>query len=524
MQFVMTKCIIFVTSYEAKRVMVKEGKGTEKQNGYERAIKYMGVFGGTQSFSILLGIVKTKFAAKLLGASGLGMIAMYNRTLQMLADFTNLSLSFSAVRQIAEAYDDGDEVRLLHWIKVLRSWAFLTAVVGVLVSLLLSPFLGEFVFEGHDYYTSRFFLLSPVVGFMAITGSELAILKGVHRLYKVAMYTLWTSILGLVISVPLYYFMNTAGIFPAIFLVALLQMVVLLAYSTPIYKYRISPFSREVLRDGLDMVKFGVGYIIAAMMGSGSMWLVCKALIDIGNDKIVGFFSTGYFLMNLLPGILFAAIDSDFYPRLSASNKDRTLANRLVNEQAEVQLLIQAPMLMVYTMVLPLLVPLFYDYELMAAVPMTQAAMYGMLVRTMTYPMSYLPLSRGNSKVYMLQEGIYDLLFLLFVVVGYTTAGLLGVGVAMAAVLVADWFVVYAITGYKYSFRFTSNVYVGFGLQTLLFMLLVAVTHIYKGEWHYWICGFVCVGLSTLLSFYMLSKRMGYVERLLNRVKRLLRW
>ena len=505
--------------------MIKEEKNDEKQqNGYERAIKYMGVFGGTQSVSILLGIVKTKFAAKLLGASGLGMIAMYNRTLQMLSDFTSLSLSFSAVRRIAEAYEAGNEQQLLHWIKVLRTWAFLTAVAGVLVSLSLSPFLGDFVFEGHDYYTSRFFLLSPVVGFMAIIGSELAILKGVQRLYKVAVYTLWTSVLGLAISVPLYCYMGIAGIFPSIFIVSLSQMVVLLRYSVPIFKYRIAPFSKQVLSDGVEMVKFGIGYIIAAIMGSGSMWLVCRALIDVGNDKVVGFFSTGYFLMNLLPGILFAAIDSDFYPRLSALNRDTAAANRLVNEQAEVQLLIQAPMLMAYTMMLPLLVPLFYDYELVAAVPMTQAAMYGMLVRTMTYPMSYLPLSRGNSRVYMLQEGIYDLLFFVFVVLGYKWGGLLGVGIAMAVVLAADWMVVYAITGYKYSFRFTSSVYISFVVQTVMFALLMTVTNLYPDGWAYWGGGMLCVVLSALLSLYMLSKKMSYVERLLNRVKRLLRW
>lgn len=505
--------------------MVKEEKNDEKQqNGYERAIKYMGVFGGTQSFSILLGMVKTKFAAKLLGASGLGMIAMYNRTLQMLSDFTNLSLSFSAVRQIAEAYEEGDKDKLLHWIKVLRSWAFLTAVAGFIFSLLLSPFLGDFVFEGNDYYTSRFFLLSPVVGFMAITGSELAILKGVHRLYKVATYTLWTSVLGLLISVPFYYFMGLAGIFPSIFLTALLQMVVLLCYSTPIYRYSIAPLSRKVLADGIAMVKFGLGYILAAIMGSGSIWLVCKALIDIGNDRVVGIYSTGYFLMNLLPGILFAAIDSDFYPRLSATNKDVAATNRLVNEQAEVQLLMQAPMLMAYSLALPLLVPLFYDYELVAAVPMTQLAMFGMLVRTMTYPMSYLPLSRGDSKVYMIQEGIYDVSFTALVVAGYLLGGLLGVGAAMALALVADWVVVYVITGCKYSFRFTSGVYLCFALQAIVFAVQMAAMHFYKEGWLYWGSGVACVILSSLLSLYLLSKRMSYVGRLLNRIKRLLRW
>ncbi len=456
--------------------MINEDKNDKKEsNGYERAIKYMGVFGGTQSFAILLGIVKTKFAAKLLGASGLGMIAMYNRTLQMLSDFTNLSLSFSAVRQIAEAHEEGDQETLLHWIKVLRSWAFLTAVAGVLLSVALYPLLGEWVFEGNDYYTSRFLLLSPVVGFMAIIGSELAILKGVQKLYKVAMYTLWTSLLGLLVSVPFYFCMGIAGIFPAIFFTSFVQMVVLLCYSVPIFPYRIAPFSGKVLRDGIDMVKFGLGYIFAAIMGSGSMWLVCKMLIDIGNDRVVGYYSTGYFLMNLLPGVLFAAIDSDFYPRLSAANKDVANANRLVNEQAEVQLLIQAPMLMAYSLALPLLVPLFYDTELMAAVPMTQLAMFGMLVRTMTYPMSYLPLSRGDSKVYMVQEGIYDLFFTLFVVGGYVVGGLPGVGVAMAAVFVVDWLVVYIVTGYKYSFRFAAGIYKCFVMQAAIFVFMMEV-------------------------------------------------
>ena len=505
--------------------MVEEEKNDKKEsNGYERAIKYMGVFGGTQSFAILLGIVKTKFAAKLLGASGLGMIAMYNRTLQMLSDFTNLSLSFSAVRQIAEAHEEGNSAKLHHWIKVLRSWAFLTAVAGVLLSIALYPFLGEWVFEGNDYYTSRFLLLSPVVGFMAVIGCELAILKGVHSLYKVAKYTLWTSLGGVAVSVPFYFAMGIAGIFPSIFLTSLLQMVVLLCYSVPLYPYRIAPFSRKILRDGLGMVKFGLGYIFAAIMGSGSMWIVCRMLLDIGSNSVVGFFSTGYFLMNLLPGILFAAIDSDFYPRLSATNKDVANTNRLVNEQAEVQLLIQAPMLLAYSLALPLLVPLFYDAELAIAVPMTQVAMFGMLVRTMTFPMSYLPLSHGDSKIYMIQEGIYDLLFALFVVAGYKIAGLLGVGAAMAAAFVLDWVVVYLFARNKYSFRFASGIYACFALQALIFVIMMVAMRVYESGWGYWCCGLACVLLSSLLSLYLLSKRMSYVGRLLNRIKRVLRW
>ncbi len=504
--------------------MINEEKNEKKElNGYERAVKYIGVFGGTQGFSILLGIAKTKIATKLLGAAGLGVIAMYNRTLQMHSDFTNLSLSFSAVRQIAEANEEGNREKLQHWVKVLRSWTFLTAVAGVLLSLVLYPFMGEWVFEGNEYYTSRFLLLSPVVGFMAVIGGELAVLKGVHSLYKVAKYTLWTAVAGLVVSVPFYLCMGIAGIFPSIFLTSFVQMVVLLCYTLPLFPYRIAPFSRKVLRDGVDMVKFGIGYIFAAVMGSSSTWFICKVLLELGNDMVVGYYSTALTLICLLPGILHASIDSDYYPRLSSINKDTNAMNRMVNEQAEVQLLIQAPLLLGYLVALPLLVPLFYDVELMVAVPMTQLAMFGMFIRTMTYPMSYIPLARGDSKVFILQEAIYDIIYVVSVIVGYKYFGLSGVGVAVAVVYFFEWIVVCVIAFLKYRFVLSAQLVKCFLLQLPVFLLMLYVTQTVGEGVEYWAYGAIITLLSALLSLYLLSKRLSLVKHLLGRVKRIIK-
>lgn len=504
--------------------MIGEEKQNEKQNGYERAIKYIGIFGSVQGFSLFVNLVKNKFASKLLGTSGFGIIALYNRTLQMLSDFTNLSLSFSAVRKISEYYEEGDKEKLLYSIKVLRSWAFLTAVIGVIVSVSLSSFLGKIVFEGNEYYTSRFLLLSPVVGFMAITGSELAILKGVHKIDKVAIYTFISSLCALFVSVPFYFFMGIAGIFPSIFIVAFLQMSILLAFTVPSYKYVISPFSTDILRDGADMVKLGLGYIFAAIMGSGSMWLVCKMLVDIGNGETVGLFSIGYFLMNVVPGILLASIDSDFYPRLSAVNSNVGIRNKLVNEQAEVQLLIQSPILIGYVVVLPLLLPLFYDYEFIDAVPMVQISMFGMFIRTMTYPMSYLSLSCGDSGIYMFQEAVYDILFVILVIIGYKFGGLYGIGIAMAIVFILDWITVCCITGYKYAFCFCRSIYSSFFLQTVIFVSAIVCSCIFSvSEPLYWFTGFFCTVVSGIVSLYMFSNKVSLKGRFLKFMKRFLR-
>ena len=69
------------------------GQNTTSMNSdYRRTIKYLGIFGGAQGFSMVLNMVRNKFASILLGTRGLGFIALYNRTLQMFSECTNLSL------------------------------------------------------------------------------------------------------------------------------------------------------------------------------------------------------------------------------------------------------------------------------------------------------------------------------------------------------------------------------------------------------------------------------------------------
>ena len=197
--------------------------------------------------------------------------------------------------------------------------------------------------------------------------------------------------------------------------------------------------------------------------------------------------------------------------------------NRMVNEQAEVQLLIQAPLLMGYLLALRLLVPLFYDIELMVAVPMTQLAMFGMFIRTMTYPMSYMPLARGDSKVFILQEAIYDIIYVVSIIIGYKFFGLSGVGVAVAVVYFFEWLLVSLIAFIKYRFILSKQLVKCFLLQLPVFLLMLFVTQTVGDGVEYWAYGTIVTLLSAILSLYLLSKRLSLVKQLLTRVKRIMK-
>ncbi|MBO7240582.1 MAG: oligosaccharide flippase family protein, partial [Bacteroidaceae bacterium] len=164
-------------------------KTKSSANNYGRVVKYLGIFGGAQGVSVLLAMLRNKVAFVLLGAMGFGLIALYNRTVQLFCDFTGLSLSLSAVRRMSDAYSNEDEDSVGHCVKVVRSIALLTGMVGMFLMLSLSPLVSQFTFDGDGYYTLRLALLSPVVLFVAVSGCELAILRGVKQPGKIALYT-----------------------------------------------------------------------------------------------------------------------------------------------------------------------------------------------------------------------------------------------------------------------------------------------------------------------------------------------
>ena len=126
--------------------------------GYGRVIKYLGIFGGAQGVSVLLSMVRNKFASVLLGTGGFGVIALYNRTVQLFCDTTGLSLSLSAVRRLSDAYCNGDDGEVRHCVKVVRSIALLTGLVGMLLMMMLSPLLSQWMSDSASVSTLHSFI------------------------------------------------------------------------------------------------------------------------------------------------------------------------------------------------------------------------------------------------------------------------------------------------------------------------------------------------------------------------------
>ena len=69
----------------------------EKDDSYSHILKYTSLFGGVQGLGILVGIVRNKLVALLLGPDGMGLVSLFNSTIKLVSDSTNFGLSMSAV-------------------------------------------------------------------------------------------------------------------------------------------------------------------------------------------------------------------------------------------------------------------------------------------------------------------------------------------------------------------------------------------------------------------------------------------
>ena len=118
----------------------------EKDDSYSHILKYTSLFGGVQGLGILVGIVRNKLVALLLGPDGMGLVSLFNSTIKLVSDSTNFGLSMSAVKNLSEAYDTGDDEKVRHAVRLVRSWSLLTALLGMVVCIVFSPFFDKWTF------------------------------------------------------------------------------------------------------------------------------------------------------------------------------------------------------------------------------------------------------------------------------------------------------------------------------------------------------------------------------------------
>lgn len=490
----------------------------KQSNSYKHILKYTWLLGGVQGLSVLIGLIRNKLVALLLGAGGLGLISLFNSTVKLMADSTNLGIGMSGVRKVAGHYEAGASQRMRHSVDVIRAWSLLTAFLGMFACIVCSPLLDTLSFSWGDH-TLHYLLLSPIVFMLAIITGETAVLKGMRRLSSLAGITLWGVVLSLIVTVPIYYLWGESGIIPSLFIATAIQLVLTLRCSYRMYPLRFV-FSRRLMRDGRDMVRLGMAFVFAGVLGSGTEFFIRSYLNHSFSLSLVGLYNAGYVLTMTFSGVMFTAVDSDFFPRLSSAENSVSRFNSTVNEQIEVSVLLIAPVLIIFILVQPVVLPLLYSEEFLPAVHMTQYMIVALFFRAVKLPVSYIPLAKGDSKVYLLMEGVYDVVLGGMMVLGVGYWQLTGAGMALLGAAVFDTVLLFGYMAWKYRYHPSLDMIRYVVCQLPCTIAAFAVIH-YLDDVEYWMAGGVLFVCSTLISFFVLKQKTNMFSDIYAKMKKL---
>lgn len=491
---------------------------SENQSSYRQIMKATSIFGGVQVFSIIIQLIRSKAIAVFLGPAGMGIMGLLTTTISLIGSATNFGLGTSAVRDISAANNSNDKVKIALTVATLRKLVWMTGLLGMVFTIALSPLLSKMTFGNYDY-TLAFVFLSVSLLFSQLASGQSVLLQGLRKLSWLAKSNVYGAVFGLLISLPLYYFFGRHGIVPAIILSALALLVIQYFFAKKVIVENITVSIKDALKEGKGMMRLGFMLSLSGLITLAASYLVRIYISNSGSIADVGLYSAGFAIISVYVGLVFSAMGTDYYPRLAAVSSDNAACKKVINQQAEIALLILLPIILIFLVFINWVVVLLYSAEFSPVKEMILYAAVGMLFKAASWALAFLFLAKADSKLFFLNEFVTNIYLTAFNILGYYYAGLTGLGISFLVSYILYLVQVYLVTKNKYKFKFSSE-FVKIFLASILSSTICFLVVTFTSEFYSYIIGTILIILAILFSFKELDKRLQLKELINNKLKK----
>jgi enterobacterial common antigen flippase len=486
------------TSQSTAEVLQAEPRPASQADGggrtYGQILKSTALVGGSSMINIVIGIVRTKAMAMLLGPAGFGLSGLYLSVANLTQSIAGVGINSSGVRQIALAVGSEDTDQIARTVSVLRRTSIVLGALGAVLLLILSKPISVLTFN-NDQYASGVALLSLAVFFNLVSAGQGALIQGMRRIADLAKVAVLGALFGTLITIPMVYWLRERGIVPSLVAIAAAALMTSWYYSRKIKLVTPAVTPLEVWQEASILLKLGFAFMAADLLMIGSSYLIRIMLLQKLGLAATGLYQCAWTLGGLYIGLVLQAMGADFYPRLTASANDNTKCNRLVNEQAHINLLLAGPGVVATLTLAPLVIATFYAANFGAAVGTLRWICLGVMMRVISWPTGFIMVAKGERSLFLGSDIAWAAVHLGLASLCIGPYGLAGAGIAFCGSYVSHVFVNYFIVRRLSGFRWSAeNRNTG-----LLYLGMVAVVFFGFSVLPYWAA--VSLGIvATLLS------------------------
>ncbi len=484
---------------------------------YREILKSTSIFGGVQVVLILVSIIRSKLVAVLLGTAGMGVLGLFNSTINLILGIIGFNIGASAVKGIASANEKGDTTEVARITTIVKKLVWVTGLVGAVCIFLFSSRLSQMTF-GNENYVNSFRWLSASLLFTRLTSGYNVILQGVRKLAYLAKGNLLGALLSFIVTIPLYYIYKVDGIVPGLILSSVCTLILAWYYMRKCSIPTVIVSTQEFATESRTIIKIGFFVSLTSIASSIEGYAVRVFISNHGVIDDVGLFNAGFAIIEQYIGLIFTAMSTDFYPRLAAITNDKNAYSKLMHQQAEVAILIITPLLCAFLVFVDWGIILLYSDRFLPIKEMIHWAALGVFLKVLFWIISTLFIASSNAKLYSITQTSFVLVMLSFNILGYKYYGLEGLGISFLMGYIVSFLIVYIVAKKKYQFVFSNSFFKIFFTQLTLATLSFLVVQFFPSPTYYFVGSAILLS-SVYLSFKRLNKIMD-IKELLSRFKK----
>ncbi|TNE94707.1 MAG: O-antigen translocase [Rhodobacteraceae bacterium] len=484
-------------------------------SSYRTILRSSSIIGGAQVVNILVGLIRMKIVAVLIGPAGVGLIGLYANLIQTATTVAGLGIGNVGTRRIATAHAEGGATEVGRTRRILFWGALILASLGALGFWLLRGIIAEQMLE--DPEKSKYVAwLAIGVALNVGAVSQSALLTGMRRIGDLARINVLAGILGTIVNIVILWIWGMQGLIAVVLVSPALTFMlghIFVSRLGPLEGRR--PILREMMSEWGEMARLGFAFMLSGVVATVGA-LVVRTLVqrELGPDAL-GQFQAAWVIGMTYLGVVLSAMGTDYFPRLTAVINDPNAATRMVNEQTEVALLLTAPILLTMLGFVPWVINLLYTSDFAPAVEILRWQLLGDILKVMSWPMGFVIVAAGAGKTFVATQAAQMMVFILGVYVGMPHLGIASTGIAFMSMYIVGLMMNLWLARRWIKFQMTTAV-----RKQAIILLLAAVAVDIASRWSAPIgatigtLGAVAMGFWALMRLSKLTEAKGKLGRI----------
>ncbi|MEZ9421296.1 O-antigen translocase [Vibrio breoganii] len=377
------------------------------------------------------GLVINKAVSLYIGPSGLALIGQFQNVLQVLMTFSKGGINSGVTKYTAEYNNDRNTSSLR---EIWSTAAYITISCSVVVgftSIVLSSKFSTLIFNTNEY-NYIFVILGFNFVLFSLNQLLLSILNGLKEIWLLTTINVTQNIYGLIFTSVLIYQYGLDG---ALVALTTNQSIVFLSSL-----FRLKKHSQ------LSMNQFNAGFSSeeASKLGQYALMALtsaCTAPLShmyvrhfIGENVSLngaGYWQGIWYISNMFILVMTTVLSTYFLPRFSEIKEKRILRKELISGYLFLTPIICISALIIYIL-RDTVISILFTSDFTEMNDLFKWQLIGSVIKAMAWLLSYIIVAKSLTKIFIISEVIFSLMFILLTIVCVNSYGLIGATYAFA--------------------------------------------------------------------------------------------